>query len=125
MILHLIERASWDAVRASRQYEPASLASEGFVHCTGDLDTLLIVANSFYRDVDGELVALELDEGALTAEVRWEAAAHPDGRRAAADEPLFPHVYGPLDIAAVRAVRPVRRGHNGGFIGYAPPEVIS
>ena len=125
MILHLIERATWDAVRGSRQYEPASLAFEGFVHCTGDLDTLLVVANSFYQDVAGELVALELDEGALTAEVRWEAPAHPDGRRPVAGEPLFPHVYGPLDIAAVRAVRSVRRGHDGGFTGYASPEVIS
>lgn len=125
MIRHLIERASWEVARGNRQYEPASLASEGFVHCTGDLDTLLVVANSFYRDVDGELVALELDEDSLTAEVRWEAPVHPDGRRPVAGEPLFPHVYGPLDIAAVRAVRSVRRGHDGKFTGYAPPEVNS
>jgi uncharacterized protein (DUF952 family) len=125
VILHLIERATWDAARSSRQYEPASLATEGFVHCTADLDTLLVVANSFYQDAPGQFVALELDEDALTSEVRWEAPAHPDGRRPVADEPLFPHVYGPLDIAAVRAVRPVRRGHDGGFTGYGPPEVIS
>lgn len=125
MILHLIERASWDAVRASNQYEPASLASEGFVHCTGDLDTLLVVANSFYRHVTGEFVALELDEGALTSEVRWEAPAHPDGRRPVAGEPLFPHVYGPLDIVAVRAVRAVRRDRDGRFVGYASPIVTS
>lgn len=125
MILHLIERASWDAVRAGRQYEPASLASEGFVHCTGDLDTLLVVANSFYQDVAGELVVLEIDEGALTSEVRWEAPAHPDGRLPVAGEPLFPHVYGPLDLAAVRAVRPVQRSEDGRFTGYAAPDVVS
>ena len=125
MILHLIEQASWDAVRASRQYEPPSLASEGFVHCTGDLDTLLVVANSFYQDVACGFVALELDEGALTSEVRWEAPAHPDGRLPAAGEPLFPHVYGPLDLAAVRAVRPVQRGGDGRFTGYGPPDVVS
>ncbi len=125
MILHLIERASWDAVRASRQHEPASLASEGFVHCTGDLDTLLVVANSFYQDVAGELVALELDERALTSEVRWEAPVHPDGRLPVAGEPLFPHVYGPLDLAAVRTVRAVQRSHDGRFTGYAPPDIIS
>ena len=125
MIVHLIERKTWDVVRVSRQYEPASLASEGFVHCTGDLDTLLVVANSFYQDVAGELVALELDEGALTAEVRWEAPAHPDGRRPVAGEPLFPHVYGPLDIAAVRAVRPVQRSQDGRFTGYGPPDYVS
>ena len=125
MIVHLIERETWDVVRVSRQYEPASLASEGFVHCTGDLDTLLVVANSFYQDVPGQFVALELDEGALTSEVRWEPPAHPDGRRAVDGEPLFPHVYGPLDITAVRAVWPVQRSHDGGFTGYAPPDVIS
>jgi hypothetical protein len=125
VILHLIERTSWDAVRTSHQYEPTSLASEGFVHCTGDLDTLLVVANSFYKQVPGEFVALELDDEALTSEVRWEAPAHPDGRRPVAGEPLFPHVYGPLDTAAVRTVRSLQRDDDGGFTGYAPPDVIS
>ena len=35
-------------------YEPASLTTEGFVHCTGDDDTLLAVANRFYAAVDDD-----------------------------------------------------------------------
>lgn len=124
MILHLIDRTTWESVRGHREHAPASLAIEGFVHCTDDLDTLLVVANSFYRDA-GDLLALEIDEGALTSEVRWEAPAHPDGRPPAAGEPLFPHVYGPLEIAAVRTVRALLRDDEGGFVGYAAPDAAS
>jgi uncharacterized protein len=125
MILHLVDRATWDAVRHGATYSPPSLAREGFVHCTGDLDTMLRVANDFYRDAPGEHVVLELDETAVTAEVRWEAPAHPDGRPAEAGEPRFPHVYGPLVLAAVRALRPLERSADGTFTGYAGRDPVS
>ncbi len=38
----------------------------------------------------------------------WERPAHPDGRPAEPGEPEFPHVYGPLDLAAVSDVRRLR-----------------
>ena len=59
-------------------YEPPSLAAEGFVHCTGDDDLMLAVANRFYAGA-GDLVVVTLDDARLTSEVRWEAPAHPDG----------------------------------------------
>ena len=121
MILHLLDAATWDAVREDRTYSPASLASEGFVHCTGDRDTLLVVANSFYRGAPGDHVALEIDEDALSSEVRWEAPAHPDRRAPSTDKPHFPHVYGPLDLSAVRRVIPMTRSADGAFIGYDEP----
>ena len=121
MILHLIGSATWSAVRGNTTYSPASLATEGFVHCTGDGDTLLVVANSFYRDAPGDHVAMEIDEDALTSEVRWEAPAHPDGRTATADEPRFPHVYGPIDVSAVRRLLPMVRSGDGTYTGYDDP----
>ena len=121
MILHLLDAATWAAVRGDATYSPASLASEGFVHCTGDRDTLLVVANAFYRGAAGDHVALEIDEGALGSEVRWEAPAHPGGQPATADEPRFPHVYGPLDLAAVRCVIPMVRSDDGAYTGYGDP----
>ncbi len=35
---------------------------------------------------------------------------------------LFPHVYGPLDLAAVIRVRRLVRGPNGELVGYEPYE---
>jgi hypothetical protein len=111
--------AAWLAWAAGGSYEPASLATEGFVHCTAGDELMLAVANRFYGATD-DLVAVALETERLTSEVRWEAPAHPDGTAAGADEPHFPHVYGPLDRDAVVGARRVVRDAGGRFSGYAP-----
>jgi len=119
IVLHLMPAPAWASWEAGGHYEPASLATEGFVHCTAGDDLMLAVANRFYGD-GGDLVAVSLETDRLTSEVRWEAPAHPDGSVAAADAPRFPHVYGPLDRDAVEGVRRLVRGADGRFSGYAP-----
>jgi uncharacterized protein (DUF952 family) len=47
VILHLMVRPVWAAWRDGGAYNPPSLASNGFVHCTGDNDRMLAVANRF------------------------------------------------------------------------------
>jgi uncharacterized protein (DUF952 family) len=120
VILHLMPSADWARWRGDGPYEPASMATEGFVHCTGDDELMLTVANRFYAD-ESDLLVVTLDERRLTSEVRWEAPAHPDGSAPAESEPRFPHVYGPLDGAAVVEVRRLRRSGDR-FVGYEPRE---
>ncbi len=117
-MLHLITPAEWAAAQASGRIAPPSLAAEGFVHCTDGDELMLAVANRFYGAYDGELLVVDIDESRLSSLVVRETPAHPDGRPAAAGEPLFPHVYGPVDVAAVVRVRRVVRGGGGVFVGY-------
>lgn len=98
MIFHLVPLADWTAA-PELPYAPPSLDSEGFVHCSADRATALAIADAHYREVAGPLLAVELDEDALTAEVRREGES--GGR--------YPHVYGPLNRDAVRRVWEVRR----------------
>jgi len=100
-ILHLALAADWDAAVRAGRYEVStrgvSLAQEGFVHAS-TAEQLPGVAAAFYRDA-GPLVLLVLDVGALEAAgspVRWEV---PDGAPPASG--AFPHVYGPVPVAAV------------------------
>lgn len=118
MILHLAPAADWDGLQPGQGYVAPSLATEGFIHCTGDAETLLLVANSFYRSVPGELVVLDIDERLLAADVVWEepAPAPPEGSAVT----LFPHVYGPIEQDAVVAVRRFRRQPDGTCTGYEP-----
>jgi uncharacterized protein (DUF952 family) len=119
IVLHLMPAAAWRAWTAGAPYEPASLASEGFVHCTAGDELMLEVANRFYAGTDDDLLAVALETERLTSEVRWEAPAHPDGSDAAVDAPRFPHVYGLLDRDAVVGARRVVRD-GAAFTGYAP-----
>lgn len=111
MIYHVVPRADWTTA-TGRAYAPASLAEEGFVHCSPDEATTLAVVNAFYRDAPGPLLVLALDEARLTARVEWEAAA-PAPPPGVAEETLFPHVFGALDRDAVDHVLEVLFDEGG------------
>jgi uncharacterized protein (DUF952 family) len=61
-------------------------------------------ADRFYRGRD-DVVLLEINPAQLDVEVRVEPAR--------ADSRGFPHLYGPLAIAAVVATRPLALGPDG------------
>ena len=111
-IYHIVSQTNW---QTGKDYHPASLSSEGFIHLSR-VDQVLQVANAFYRGQDG-LLLLEVDVSRLTAGLRWEAPVHPstpaDGIPASPN--LFPHLYGPLNPEAVLAAHVFEPGPDGMF----------
>src|SRR5690606_15849266 len=96
-LLHLAIRAEWDAAREAgepyrRSTRGASLDEVGFIHLSYP-HQLATVANAIYADCPDPLCVLVLDPAALTSSVIEEDVA---GQ-------LFPHCYGPIDLAAVAA----------------------
>ena len=108
MIYHFCPRADWQAAVPSGWYAAESLATQGFIHCS-PLDHVHVSATVRARG-RADLVVLVIDEGRLPEPAVWEEGdpPHPDGR-------LFPHVYGPIPVAAVVAVRDLRPEADGGF----------
>ncbi|MEU2079405.1 DUF952 domain-containing protein [Streptomyces sp. NPDC013489] len=102
MLLHVVPLADWSAA-PDAPYAPASLAAEGFVHCSPDEAAALVIADTRYREVPGPLLVLVIDEERLAGEVRWEGSGGI----------LFPHVYGPVERDAVASVLEVRRDADG------------
>jgi uncharacterized protein (DUF952 family) len=92
-ILHITTADAWAQAQLAGVIRPASLDSEGFVHCStrAQLTTTL---DRHYRGA-GPLLVLVLDPDAIAADLRWDES-HPGE--------LFPHVYAPIATAAVRAV---------------------
>jgi uncharacterized protein (DUF952 family) len=117
MIYHVVPAAEWSA-DPGQAYAPASLAEDGFVHCSPDEATTLAVVNAFYRAAPRPLLALLIDEARLTARCEWEAAA-PAPPPGVAEDVLFPHVFGPLDRAAVTRVLVVGWDDQGRATGLA------
>lgn len=113
LIYHLAPAERWRAWPRGAAYLPAEYEADGFVHCTAGADLMLQVANRFYRNTPGDWVVLAIDPARLTSPLRWERPA-PDDDLA----PLFPHVYGPIDAAAVVEVRPVQRSADSTFVGW-------
>lgn len=95
-IYHITSRAAWIDATRSGSYAAGSLQSEGFIHCS-TAEQILPVARRFYRGQTG-LVLLMIDARRLSAEVKWERAAAPQGL---AEGGTFPHVYGQIELGAV------------------------
>jgi uncharacterized protein (DUF952 family) len=104
MIYHIAARADWEAAQAAGAYTADSLGSEGFIHCSTGAQVPGTAARFFAGRAD--LLLLQIDPARLTAELRYEEG-----------EPgvLFPHLYGPMDLAAVVAAHPFAPGEDGSF----------
>jgi predicted cupin superfamily sugar epimerase/uncharacterized protein (DUF952 family) len=117
MIWHLIPLSRWRS-DAGSAHVAVTRDPAGFVHASPDKPTLLAVANALYSRAGEPLVALALDESALSAPVRYEPAgpAPPPGVPAGT---LFPHVYGPVERSAVTGIRYLRLDPSGRYTALA------
>ncbi len=118
-IYHLTTRDAWNT--RSSNYAPASLESDGFIHCS-TLHQLTNVANSYYENTN-EVLALVIDSAKLTSDVRWEPPSHPDGTPTEHVYLLYPHIYGEINSDAVIEVADMTRDLHGRF--RLPPQLIS
>jgi uncharacterized protein (DUF952 family) len=94
-ILHITSRTAWEAAQQAGAYTAPSLETEGFIHFSTP-EQVAWVAQRFYAG-QTDLVLLEVDPALLAAELRYEESV--PGQ-------WFPHLYGALNLDAVRAVRP-------------------
>jgi uncharacterized protein (DUF952 family) len=102
LIYHLATPAAWN--NTAHDYRADSLDSEGFIHCSF-ADQVARSANRFYAGADALLV-LHIDPQRLTSPLKVEAAGSGE---------LFPHVYGPINRAAVVRAEALRRGADGAW----------
>ncbi len=109
-LFHLVQPSEWAAAVPTDSYRPASLDTEGFVHFSY-AGQVAGSANRHYADAP-ELVVVEVDADRLDAPVRVEDS-YGSGT-------AFPHVYGPIPVAAAVAVHPLRRGADGAWAFDAP-----
>ena len=107
-LLHLVTADDWAGVEPGGVLAPASLAEQGFVHLSTPEQVALPANRLFAGRTD--LLLLVLDSALLAGEVRWGpgVVGDPEAMR-------FPHLYGPLPIDAVVAVREYRPGPDGRF----------
>lgn len=126
-IFHLCAGARWRAVENQpRGKKPSEKPGEkayggspqdrddGFIHFSTRAQAPASAAR--HRAGERDLVLLEVDPKALGPALRWEPS------RGGA---LFPHLYGPLPLSAVRAVHDLPLGDDGRHVfppGFPPLE---
>lgn len=89
IIYHIVLPAVWAAVNGE-MYSAASLATEGFIHCSfaGQLNAVL---GRYYCDVES-VVILEIDSEKLTSNLVNEPSTGGE---------IYPHIYGPINRESI------------------------
>jgi uncharacterized protein (DUF952 family) len=111
-IYHIVPEGELRAGLSGDVYTPARFALDGFVHCSAGPETTLAVARDFHASAQEPVYVLRIDPGQLRARVVYEAPALLPGARThlqTAQE--FPHVYGAIDLVAIRDIGEL--GKNG------------
>ena len=101
---HLVPVAVWSAADSTQPYEAASLASEGFIHCTDGASELIATANRHYRDDPQPFLALTVDLDATGSPWTIED-----------EQQIYPHIHGPIQREAILASAQIEREPDGRF----------
>ena len=101
---HLVPAAAWAAGDPSRPYTAPSLETEGFIHCTDGEAAIIATANRHYRDDPRPFLVLTIDLDSAGSPWRIEDPAG-----------IYPHVFGPIDRAAILDRRSLEREPDGRF----------
>ncbi|HEX5378831.1 MAG TPA: DUF952 domain-containing protein [Phenylobacterium sp.] len=102
-IYKILSRQEWTAAQAAGVFEGSAVdRADGFIH----FSTAGQAVETARRHFAGQtgLVLLEVEADALGAGLTWEPSRGGD---------LFPHLYGPLEVAQVLAVRDAPLGADG------------
>ncbi len=106
-IFHIAEKSRWDAAKLAGSYAQStygrSLEDEGFIHASR-ADQWESVRERHYADAPGQLVLLTIETDKLTSEWREDTVG----------DTTYPHIYGPLNPAAVVSERLLPRLQRDG-----------
>jgi uncharacterized protein (DUF952 family) len=96
-IYKICAQTEWRAAAASGQFLGSAVdARDGFIHFSNAAQLIETAAKHFAGQTDLMLIAV--DGEALGLALKWERSRNDD---------LFPHLYGPLPLSAVRWARPL------------------
>ena len=87
-LFHILSETDWKKLETEAHYEPASLATEGFIHLSSR-EQVEGTLDHFYKGRT-DLVILEVHIPENDEHLKWEESNGPNGLA------LFPHYYGPL-----------------------------
>jgi len=105
-ILHIATQSAWRDAQQAGSYTGDTLTTDGFIHCALPKQVIAVANTLFHGRKD--LLLLHIDANRVQADIRYE-----DLYDSGED---YPHIYGPLNLAAVIEVVAFVPGADGKFI---------
>jgi len=105
VIYHIAIRGEWESQTDMPTYAPNRYSADGFIHCSEQHQLERVANDNFLGRND--LVLVKLMPTKLVPETRYEQGG----------EEKFPHIYGPINKAAISQTAAVSCGEDGLFAG--------
>ena len=102
IIYHITTMPQWLEAQSKGKYESASLAEEGYIHCSEEKQVQGVVDRYFKGK--SALIKLEIETDKLSSPVYFDWSP--------SIEDTFPHIYGPVNLDAVLGVTPLPEGNQ-------------
>lgn len=90
LIYHIVLPEIWTSFANKNYYEAASLATEGFIHCSY-LNQLEAVLERYYKN-EKRVLILSINPNMLTSELIAEPSTNGE---------VYPHIYGQINRPAI------------------------
>ena len=103
-LYHIAKSLDAEKGRENGVYAPASLLTEGFVHCSYE-EQLAAVLKRYFEDA-GNLVILEIDPKAIDSPIKVENLV--------GGIEQYPHIYGRIPWSSVSAVHDIHSNESVG-----------
>ena len=97
IIYHITSKEEWTTAITNGFYEAASLAEEGFIHCSTEQQVEGVLQRYFAGKTD--LVKLTIDTAKLNAKLQYDFSP--------SINEVFPHIYGTINLNAVIDISPL------------------
>ncbi len=105
-IYHITTKKKWNSAVEKGLYDFCALKEDGYIHCS-TWDQVLKTANSFFKEIE-DLLLLKIHTPNIKSEIKYENLM--------GGEEKFPHIYGPIDLAAVSDSYEFLRSDTGEFL---------
>ncbi|HVM89637.1 MAG TPA: DUF952 domain-containing protein [Puia sp.] len=93
-IFHITTKAEWETAKRKGYYDTHSLKEEGFIHCSEDRQVSGVLQRYFQNKKNLIKLVVETDKLKSPFFFDWSVSV----------EDTFPHIYGPINIDAVKEI---------------------
>jgi uncharacterized protein (DUF952 family) len=111
VVYHIAIKNNFILSCKNNSYKPIDFDSDGFIHCTGEPETTLLVLEDYFQQVTEEILIIQIEVNKLTSTIKFENPAPIVGGGTSHIKTglLFPHIYGALNLNAINGAAIIKK----------------
>lgn len=117
VVYHIALKENFILASNENNYKPSGFDADGFIHCTGEPETTLVVLGDYFQHALKDILLIQIAINKLTSVIKFEKPApiKGGGINHVKEGLLFPHIYGVLNLDSIVGAAIVEK-MDGAFV---------